>query len=244
MRKLILSKIKNLITAYKQCLLGNTAMPEDFHPKLLSNENNLVYFTLPMSLNYQRNSYKLWESAMRTYDDDETKDVFSLGNISQMSFENLQKKLLKYKVALQPVRHTQNWKTIGSFIFNNWGSIENLLSDSDYDFLKLQSLVQGNFKKQFPYLSGPKIFHYWCYILNQYCNVNLLNSDRIEIAPDTHVIQASVKLGIITKEESKSFSRDEISSIWRKLLADIEIKPIDVHSPLWFWSRNHFKYEI
>jgi hypothetical protein len=37
-------------------------MPEDSKPNEFKNqEERLVYFTLPMSLNYQRNSYTLWE---------------------------------------------------------------------------------------------------------------------------------------------------------------------------------------
>jgi hypothetical protein len=37
-------------------------MPEDSKPKVFDSfEEKLVYFTLPMSINYRRDSYKLWE---------------------------------------------------------------------------------------------------------------------------------------------------------------------------------------
>jgi len=39
-------------------------------------------------------------------------------------------------------------------------------------------------------------------------------------------------------------SREEVSKIWRKLLEGTGIDPIDVHSPLWFWSRSGFKAEV
>ncbi|MBP6086263.1 hypothetical protein KA478_03645 [Patescibacteria group bacterium] len=45
------------------------------------------------------------------------------------------------------------------------------------------------------------------------------NKQYIDIAPDTHVIQCSVKLGVITEQESQSLSREDISQRWRDTLA-------------------------
>lgn len=57
----ILEKTKRLVDAYKQGLLGGEKMPEHENPHLeLSSNQNYMYFTLPMALNYQRNSYVLW----------------------------------------------------------------------------------------------------------------------------------------------------------------------------------------
>lgn len=43
-------------------------MPEDANPHLdMSSKEFYFYFTLSMALNYQRNSYKLLESALNTY---------------------------------------------------------------------------------------------------------------------------------------------------------------------------------
>jgi hypothetical protein len=58
------------------------------------------------------------------------------------------------------------------------------------------------------------------------------------------VLQASIKLGVISKEDSRKMTRDEISNTWRQILADTNIDPIDVHSPLWFWSRSGFEYKL
>ena len=66
------------------------------------------------------------------------------------------------------------------------------------------------------------------------------NRAFIEIAPDTHVIQASVKLGVISSEEALKADREQISAAWREILEGTGIAPIDVHSPLWFWSRAGF----
>ena len=57
-------------------------MPEDSSPKFSDEEQEMriAYFTLPMALNYQRDSYKLWEAALKTYTDPETNFVFDLAS--------------------------------------------------------------------------------------------------------------------------------------------------------------------
>lgn len=235
-----------LLIAYREGLLGNVTMPEDTHPDFsqISGEMRLRYFTFPMSINYQRDSYKLWEAASKTYLDQETSKVFDLEEIVQIGESNLRGLLTKHKLALQPNRHVNTWYRIVNTIYDNWGSVENMLAEVDYDFLVLKTLIQVKYKKGFPYLSGPKIFNYWSYIIQRYGRVNLKNSKYIEIAPDTHVIQSSIKLGLIDEERVNSLSRDEISQIWRDILSDTDIDPIQMHSPLWFWSRNKFKYKL
>lgn len=59
MNKEIVSKCKILLEAYGNGDLDNCTMPEDSSPSFSDEETRLVYFTFPMSLNYQRDSYKL-----------------------------------------------------------------------------------------------------------------------------------------------------------------------------------------
>lgn len=72
----------------------------------------------------------------------------------------------------------------------------------------------------------------------------LKNRDWIEIAPDTHITQCSVKLGVIMADEAATLTKEIISERWRKALAGSSIDPIDMHPPLWFWSRNGFLFKI
>jgi hypothetical protein len=110
--------------------------------------------------------------------------------------------------------------------------------------LHLKTILQVDHKKWFPYLSGPKIFNYWSYILGEYCWIELKNKEYIEIAPDTHVKQSSIQLWVITKEQAENISTEQISEIWRDILEGSSISPIDMHSPLWFWSRNNFQFDL
>ncbi len=246
MNKNILENCEKLLQAYKSGEIGDVTMPEDSHPKFKKDEGEikLVYFTLPMSLNYQRDSYKLWEAVLKTYNDPKTKKVFDIQVSAQLDKDELRRLLTKYKIALQPNKHIETWQKISKTIYENWGSISKLLQESKYDFLKLQELIQKKFKKGFPYLSGPKIFNYWSFIIQEYGGAKLKNSEFIEIAPDTHVTKCSVLLNIITEEESKNISKEKLSERWRELLKDTNITPITMHSPLWFWSRNKFKFKL
>lgn len=242
----IRSKCRILLDAYHSGKLGFMKMPEDSNPGFSDEdkESRLVYFTLPMSLNYQRDSYKLWESTLKTFHDPETKIVFDIKTSATINVDILRSCLSKYKLALQPNKHIATWQTISKTILENWGTLGNLLESAQYDFLKLREIVQNQFKKGFPYLSGPKIFNYWCFILQEYGKIKLKNSEYIEIAPDTHITKCSVILGVINKEESEVLPKEKISERWRNLLKGTGINPIDMHPPLWFWSRNNFQFSI
>ncbi len=79
--------------------------------------------------------------------------------------------------------------------------------------------------------------------MSTYGEVKLSHRDHIEIAPDTHITQCSVRLGVITQDEANTLTKDAISEKWRILLQGSGIDPIDMHSPLWFWSRNGFIFK-
>jgi hypothetical protein len=240
----ILSKVRTLLQAYKNAKFGDQQMPEDTHPQFPNLEMKRIYYTLPMALNYQRDSYKLWEAAKKTFEDNETRVVFNLGQAADLEINTLKKYLLKYKLALQPNRHIDIWSRIVSTLYSNWGDLASLVDHCGSDYCKIREIMQEDFKKGFPYISGPQIFNYWMYIVSEYGEVDLKNRSYIGIAPDIHVIQASIRLGVIDAKEAESLSRERISEIWRSLLKGSGIDPIDVHSPLWFWSRGGFELEV
>ncbi len=237
---------KTLLEAFTSGKLGQTIMPEDSNPGFSDEDKELriAYFTLPMALNYQRDSYKLWDAACKTYNDPETRFVFNVGEVVKRSEEEVRKALMKYKVALQPNKHISTWRTISKTIHDNWGSFAKFFKSTRGDFLNLKQTVKIDYKKGFPYLSGPKIFNYWSFIMSTYGGIKLSNRDHIEIAPDTHITQCSVRLGILTPEEALVLSKDIISERWRELLKGSGIDPIDMHPPLWFWSRNGFIFKL
>ena len=115
------------------------------------------------------------------------------------------------------------------------------MEENGNDIARIKQYVQLEHKKAFPYLSGVKICNYWLYVLHQYTDRRFVNLDALTVAPDTHVCQASLKLGLIPEEAYHSSAVQAIvTDAWRDLLENTPYKPIDIHTPLWLWSRNGF----
>lgn len=243
---IILEKVNKLVYAYKQGLLGGEKMPEDENPQLdKSSKENYMYFTLPMALNYQRNSYVLWECANRMYSDSDARQVFDCTNVCNMSENLLQKYLVEYRVALQPNKQPLIWRKLCETIeYKLDGDIRNLFQTNNYSVEEIKEYIKSN-KRDFPYLGGNKIGNYWLYVLEQYTDIQFVDRENITVAPDTHVIQASVELGVISENEAgQSNVQIILAKRWADLLKDTDLKPIDVHTPMWLWSRGKFEYSI
>jgi hypothetical protein len=240
----LINKCQLLINACEAGKLGTTVMPEDSNPGFSEAEKELriAYFTLPTALNYQRDSYKLWEAALKTFRDPETRVVFDVQKVASLPVEKLREYLTRYRLALQPNKHINTWRSIAHRVAQEWGTFENMFKAHEYDFLKLKATIQGTHKKHFPYLSGPKIFNYWTSILGRYGHVNLKNEEYIEMAVDTHILKCSIVLNVITADEAVNLGRLEVAEKWRKALHGSDITPTQMHFILWFWSRNGFLY--
>lgn len=239
----ILKQVDILYEMWKQGKLGGEVMPEDENPHFKKDSNeNYLYFTLPMALNYQRNSYTLWESANKTYHDEETRFVFNPKLCLEKSFEEVQYALTKYKVALQKQKQTEIWITLcNTFIELFDGDIRKLFDILDNDVDKIRNFIQKDYKKKFPYLSGTKICNYWLYVIYQYTNRKYSNIENLTVAPDTHVIKASHRLGLINDKELENPNVQLIVvEKWNELFKGTKYKPIDIHTALWLWSRNGF----
>ena len=240
----VLRKVDKLIKMYNTGELGGEVMPEDANPGLDKDSlENYLYFTLPMALNYQRNSYKLWESALNTYNDAETKFVFNPKLCLEKSFEEVQAALTKYKVALQKQKQTEIWIALcETFIDLFNGDIRKLFESMENDVGRIRNFIQKENKKKFPYLSGTKICNYWMYVIYQYTDRKYKNIEALTVAPDTHVCKATYKLGLINEEEFNSSNVQQIViDRWQEILENTKYKPIDIHTQLWLWSRNGFK---
>ncbi len=219
-------------------------MPEDQNPHLeKSSSQNYLYFTLPMALNYQRNSYKLWESANKTYNDLETRFVFEPKKVVESSFEKVQEALIKYKVALQKNKQTEVWIKLCHTIVEQFdGDIRNLFLKFHNNVDKIREFMQIEEKKSFPYLSGTKICNYWLYVMSEYTDRKYEDPENLTVAPDTHVCKATYHLGLITEAEFNSSNVQKlVIERWNHTLKETKYHPIDIHTPLWLWSRNGFK---
>lgn len=240
----IMEDVRILYRLYKEGALGGEVMPEDANPHFgESSLENYLYFTLPMSLNYQRNSYTLWESALKTYQDEATKFVFDPHECIKRSFEEVQAALIKYRVALQKDKQTEIWIKLCQTFIEFWdGDIRRLFLECEDDVNRIRDFIQIENKKKFPYLSGTKLCNYWLFVIYQYTDKVYKNLEDLTVAPDTHVVKATHRLGLISDAEFESSNVQQIViDRWNELLEGTEFRPIDIHTPLWLWSRNGFR---
>lgn len=243
MQKEILIMVEKLYKMWQEGKLGGEWMPEDANPHLEKNSlKNYLYFTLPMALNYQRNSYTLWESANKTYQDETTRFVFTPEEVLTRSYEEVQNALTKYKLCLQKNKQTQIWITLCQTITELYnGDIRKLFKQEKYDVNKIRDYIQKQNRKKFPYLAGTKICNYWLFVISQYTDMKYKNIEDLTVAPDTHVVKATHQLGLITAEElEKSNVQEIVIERWNQLFTGTKYRPIDIHTALWLWSRNGF----
>lgn len=221
-----------------------TLSQHELHPDLdKSSRENYLYFTLAPCLNFQRSSPALWISAFNTYEDPKTRYLFLPEEVMKRSREQIQKDLMKHKLALQKNKHTDIWIVISKAFHELYQDDPRKLFESvDWDVIKILNILHVEQRKQFPYLSGPKLSNYWLYILTFYTDAKdkFKNKYALSIIPDTHVLQSTVKLGITPTISTPIV----VAEAWKDLLEGSELSPSDMHAVLWNWSRNNFLPEV
>ncbi len=239
-----LENVKLLLQMHSEGHLGGEVMPEDVLLGVVPNEELMNVLTLGMSLNYQRNSYALWQAILHTYNNNNSRWIFNPRLVYENSIDDLRTVLVYHRVALQPNRHPEIWKKVSKGIVDSShrGDVFGLIDSVNFDIAVLKNIIQNKRKSEFPYLSGPKIFNYWLYVLESYTAVKWRSRNLITVAPDTHILQATVKLGLCTSEvlNGSAEDRQRVAEIWEVALLGSGLAPIDVHTPLWLWSRAGF----
>ncbi len=238
----ILADALTLHAMWKRGALGGAVMPEDAHPPLdRSSEALARYFTLGMALNYQRSSYALWTACTAAFEDPETGWVFDPAIVAEADEADLRDALLKHRVALQPSRHPDIWRrNAEGLVRHAGGSVRTLLERRGWDMGAVKALLAAE-KASFPYLGGPKISNYWLYVLCSYMSWPLVNRQALTVAPDTHVVAASRRLELVDPAALDGpLLVSRVADAWRRILDASGYAPIDMHTPLWLWSRGGF----
>jgi hypothetical protein len=227
--------LHGLVSAYKAGALGSTT--HEIHPGLTrESRENFLYFTLAPAVNFQRNSEALWRAAASTYRDPETRFVFFPEESARPESE-YREALMKYALASFTQKHTRIWYTISQTLAQNYNADPRVLvamCDSDAELIRAELISR---RRDFPYLSGPKLANYWLYMLTCFTDVQIKDRKAITIIPDVHVIRASVRLGVIQEHTT---NRVAVAEAWEAALQNTPFAPVDLHAPLWRWSRMGF----
>jgi hypothetical protein len=241
-------------------IFGHNVMPEDLLPKWgssLSSSNiargsyeHLMFITLVVSIDYQRNADQLWEAGRRTFEDQRTRWLFMPRELITKSFSEIISAMRVHALAKKPTKDAWIWSTVSKSLFELYDSDPlNLIKGCDYDALKIYNKkFYQRFKRKFPYLTGDKIFPLWIRMLHDNVGINLRNLDKIPIPVDIHIARASFTTGCLTGKYSGSISevRYIIDEAWKSAVESINHPKLkyrlQLDEPLWHLSRYGCKF--
>lgn len=234
---------------------GRNEMPEDLIPGGTAKGSNghLLFITLTVSIDYQRDAPSLWESARRTFKDSQTKYLFSPKALQETPRRKIISDMQKYKLSKKPIKDADIWRIVGITFYKKWnGDPKNFLQDCNWDSLiileRLRNdthLYNNRYVHDYPYLRGDKIGPLWLRMLRD--NVGMLglkNLEEVPIPVDIHVARASLSLGIV-----KGFYKGNpinlfnyIRKAWFESVEGLRAKnkpmiAIDIDQPLWHLSK-------
>ncbi len=234
---------------------GRNDMPEDILPigiKAGSLEH-VLFITLSVAIDYQRDAPTMWESSRQTFEDPETKYLFDPKSLSVTSFVKIVEDMQKYKLSKKMQRDADFWHTIGVSFYNKWdGDPINFLKDCNWDSLTILERLKkdihienGEAKPDYPNLRGPKIGPLWLRMLRDNIGIQkIANLDKVPIPVDRHIARATLTTGVVRGNVRMNLNHlfKYIRKAWFESVMDLKLKNrdmigLDMDEPLWHLSK-------
>jgi hypothetical protein len=229
-------------------IFERTRMPEDVLPggvKAGSLEH-LLFITLTVAIDYQRDAVELWHAGRQTYADKTTRHLYDPPAVYEAR-NRLVKDLQKHGLSRKPKRDAWIWATVTTTFLKKWGGDpRRFLMAYGYDAPTVRDhLVEdthpqrGKEVADFPYLRGPKIAPLWLRMLRDNVKIELGRMADIPIPVDVHIARATAALGVIRGAASVRFAdvRPIIQAAWRDVAAGTPHIALDFDEPLWHLSK-------
>ena len=89
---------------YSTGIHGRTAMPEDILPQNVERGSldHVLFVTLTVSIDYQRDANKLWESARATFADPSTRYLYEPRSLHERDFKEIMLDMQKHGLSKKP----------------------------------------------------------------------------------------------------------------------------------------------
>jgi len=234
---------------------GHTEMPEDILPTGVSSGSleHLLFITLTVAIDYQRDAIGLWRSSRVTFEDPRTRYLFDPQALHEAAFSKIIADMQRHGLSKKPERDARTWQTIGVTFFKKWsGNPRRLLADAGWDAptvlkrLRRDTHTQrGRAVPDFPFLRGPKIGPLWLRMLRDNVGIaDLKVMDQVPIPVDIHVARASLCLGVVKGRFNGPLPElfEHIRSAWFQSVKGLHVRDramiaLDMDEPLWHMSK-------
>ena len=236
-------------------IFGKTDMPEDLIPKSIvkGSLEHILFITLTVSIDYQRDAPSLWQSARKTFEDPETRYLFYPVLLHETPASKIIKDLQKYGLSKKPRRDAGIWITLGETFYKKWNSDpRNFLEGCGWNSLLIlkhlkrdMHLENGRWTYDYPNLRGDKIGPLWLRVLRDNIGITQLkNLEKVPIPVDVHIARATLTTGVV-RGEYEGRLEDLFECVRKAWFESVEglntgtgpMIALDVDEPLWHLSK-------
>ena len=234
---------------------GNKDMPEDEIPAgvLRGSLEHLLFITLTVSIDYQRDANSLWASSRETFEDEDTNYLYYPELLYEAPFRKIIEDMQKHRLSKKPKKDANIWRTVALTFYKKWGgNPKNFLADCNWESKTVLKRLREDVHiynerrvPDYPYLRGNKIGPLWIRMLRDNVGIKeIRNLEGVEIPVDIHVARATLTTGVIRGKFKGKLQElfGNIRNAWFKSVSSLNVKnramiALDVDEPLWHLSK-------
>jgi len=193
---------------YRSFCNSNVQMPEDLVPEGVKRGSldHIMFITLTVSIDYQRDADQLWTASRATFEDPSTCYLYRPSSLYNVPAATVAADMQEHGLSKKTRKDPYIWRTVSTSFYKKWdGDPRKFLEDSNWDaptvLRRLKTdrhLERGRWKPDYPYLRGDKIGPLWLRMLRDNVGLReLRNLDRVPIPVDVHVARATLATGVV-----------------------------------------------
>lgn len=189
-------------------IFGQTEMPEDILPSGVNRGSleHLLFITLTVSIDYQRDAVGMWKSSRESFADPETAWLYDLELLSASTPKQVIETMQKHGLSKKTKKDAHIWRTVGTTFFKKWeGDPRKFLDNCGWDAPTILERLKNDThlynqrdRNDYPYLRGDKIGPLWLRMLRDNVGLDQLkNLDKVPIPVDVHIARATAATGVV-----------------------------------------------
>jgi len=236
-------------------IFGKTEMPEDILPRGVKRGslNHLLFITLSVAIDYQRDANTLWGVSRKTWEDPKTQYLFYPEALHQTPFKTIAKDMQKYGLSKKHKKDPGIWRTVGVTFYKKWrGNPENFLKSCGWNSLEILNRLKKDTHlyrerpvSDYPYLRGDKIGPLWLRMLRDNVRIGKLKDlESVPIPVDIHIARSTLATGVVRGQFKGKLTDlfEHIRIAWFESVNGLKLKErkmvaLDVDEPLWHLSK-------